>query len=1063
MASEKTSPRPLWQKVLGLGLAYLAGIIASRLLSSHNSPYISVWLPAGVYLGCLLLAETSDWTALVLTALAVDVGVDVVRGSPLVLTLLLPLANTVQAVTGAYLFRRFVARTTRLDSAREFLGLLGWCVIACPAAGATIGAATVVAHGIPVGFVEFWLRWWVGNAMAILLVAPLLLSWLSPGEPVRKWRAQPRRLLEAALILAGLVFATWELLVVGTGLIAPSRSLLLLFVLWPALRFGVRGASAVNVLFALLLIYFTSHYLRGLTAEQVASGAFVPGMQLFLAICALVALIPAVVLAERDGLVRQLGHSEERFRTLSQASHESVFITENGRVVDANDQALRLLGYSRTELLGREVTEFIAPESRPTVERAIATDLEVSYEHRMVVRDKSVIDVEAQAKVMHFGDRKIRMTAVRDVTERKRAAQALRDSEDRHRSMIEVSPEAIVVHREGVVVFANPAAVKMHGAGSAGDLLGRVMLDFVHPDYHGLVLARRREMTERGVEVPMVEMRFLKMDGTPVEVEVQTVPVTFDGAPSTQVTSHDVSERKQAQIVSNRLAAIVTFSDDAIIGKNLDSVVTSWNRGAEKIFGYTAAEMVGSSIQRLIPDERMGEEETFLEKIKRGESIEHFDTVRRRKDGRSINISVTGSPIRDALGNIIGISTVARDTTERVQAEAERLQLERKLQDTQKLESLGVLAGGIAHDFNNILTGIMGNASMASLDLPGSSPVQDNLAAIKEGSRRAADLCKQMLAYSGKGRFVVQNLSLNRLVEETTHLLQISISKKAVLRFNLYPPLPPIMADATQIRQVIMNLVINASEAIGEKSGVISLNTGLTRVDHAYLGGTVLAPELPEGTYVYLEVSDSGCGMSPETQARIFDPFFTTKFAGRGLGLAAVLGIVRGHRGALKIYSEAGRGTTFKLLFPCAAGSEDLMAADSSPTDSWRGEGCVLVVDDEESVRSAAAIMLRKLGFEVALAADGREGVKAFRDEPERFALVIMDLTMPHMDGETAFTELRRIRGNVRVVLMSGFNEQEAISRFTGKGLASFLQKPFGFEELNRVLQAVVGGASGPA
>ncbi len=344
---------------------------------------------------------------------------------------------------------------------------------------------------------------------------------------------------------------------------------------------------------------------------------------------------------------------------------------------------------------------------------------------------------------------------------------------------------------------------------------------------------------------------------------------------------------------------------------------------------------------------------------------------------------------------------------------------------------------------------------MASIDLPESSAVQDNLKAIKDASRQAADLCKQMLAYSGKGRFVVQNISLNRIVEETTHLLQISISKKAVLRFNLYSALPAIVADATQIRQVIMNLVINASEAIGEKSGVISINTGLTRVDHSYLGGTVLAPELNEGTYVFLEVSDSGCGMTPETQARIFDPFFTTKFAGRGLGLAAVLGIVRGHKGALKIYSEVGRGTTFKLLFPCSSGGEDSIAAISPSKTPWKGTGTVLVVDDEESVRSAAAMMLRKMGYEVALAADGREAIAAFTKEPDRFALVLMDLTMPHVDGEFAFAELRRVRENVRVVLMSGFNEQEAISRFTGKGLASFLQKPFGFEELRQVLQFV--------
>ena len=254
-----------------------------------------------------------------------------------------------------------------------------------------------------------------------------------------------------------------------------------------------------------------------------------------------------------------------------------------------------------------------------------------------------------------------------------------------------------------------------------------------------------------------------------------------------------------------------------------------------------------------------------------------------------------------------------------------------------------------------------------------------------------------------------------------------------------------------------MNLVINASEAIGDKSGVIALTTGLTRVDRAYLAGTMLASELTEGEYVFLEVSDNGCGMNAETQARIFDPFFTTKFTGRGLGLAAVLGIVRGHKGALKVYSEPGRGTTFKLLFPAASGASDAAAEGPSAPGRWQGRGTVLVVDDEETIRSTVARMLLLTGFEPVLVADGREAVEVFRADPGRFVLVLLDLTMPHMDGEETFTELRRLRADVRVVLMSGFNQQEALVRFPGKGLASFLQKPFNVETLRAVFQGVLG------
>ncbi len=263
--------------------------------------------------------------------------------------------------------------------------------------------------------------------------------------------------------------------------------------------------------------------------------------------------------------------------------------------------------------------------------------------------------------------------------------------------------------------------------------------------------------------------------------------------------------------------------------------------------------------------------------------------------------------------------------------------------------------------------------------------------------------------------------------------------------------------DATQMRQVIMNLVINASEAIGDVSGVISISTGLTRVDRDYLHSTLMDPDLPEGDYVFLEVSDSGCGMSAETKARIFDPFFTTKFTGRGLGLAAVLGIVRGHKGAMKVYSEVGRGTTFKLLFPAAAGASENARAAAAVGPTWHGEGTVLVVDDEETMRSTVARMMRLLGLDPVLAADGREAVEIFRAQPESFALVLLDLTMPHLDGEQTFAELRRLRPDVRVVLMSGFNAQEALVRFPGKGLASFLQKPFSVDALRLVLKDVLG------
>ncbi|MFA6544506.1 MAG: PAS domain-containing protein [Limisphaerales bacterium] len=394
---------------------------------------------------------------------------------------------------------------------------------------------------------------------------------------------------------------------------------------------------------------------------------------------------------------------------------------------------------------------------------------------------------------------------------------------------------------------------------------------------------------------------------------------------------------------------------------------------------------------------------------------------------------------------------------DRERAERERLGIERKMVESQKLESLGVLAGGIAHDFNNLLTTILGNASLLRFDLEDDSPFQGPLAQIETTSLRAADLCKQMLAYSGRGRFQLKRLDLARLVEDTADLLRVSISKKVVLEFNFGSDVPAVEGDPTQLRQIVMNLVINASEAIGERGGTITLSTGMVSADRSYLATACLSPELPAGDYVFIEVGDDGCGMAPEVLARIFDPFFTTKFTGRGLGLAAVLGIVRGHRGGMKVCSEPGRGTSFRLLLPVAAGAVTATEAGSAASpEKWRGQGHVLVVDDEEAVRLISTRLLESLGFKVTVAADGRAGVEAFQREPGSFVLVLMDLTMPHLDGVQAFGQMRGIRPDVKIVLMSGFNEHDAVSGPATRGLAGFLQKPFDYAALVEKVRAVL-------
>ncbi len=399
---------------------------------------------------------------------------------------------------------------------------------------------------------------------------------------------------------------------------------------------------------------------------------------------------------------------------------------------------------------------------------------------------------------------------------------------------------------------------------------------------------------------------------------------------------------------------------------------------------------------------------------------------------------------------------LARREAERLKAETDRQAFERQLQHTQKLESLGVLAGGIAHDFNNILLAIIGNTDLALMRVNKESPAVENLRRIEQAATRAADLTKQMLAYSGKGRFVVENLDLNILLEEMLHILEVSISKKAVLRLNLTRPLPPVEADATQMHQILMNLVINASEAIGDRSGVIAVTTGSMDCDRSYLKNIWLEEGLEEGHYVYLEIADNGCGMSRETKAKLFDPFFTTKFTGRGLGMAAVLGIVRGHKGAINVYSEPDKGTTFKILLPASGETVDILSGGSHP-DAWKGAGKVLLVDDEEVVRGIASEMLHELGFTTITANDGCEALEIFKTTPD-IAFIILDLTMPHMDGEQCYHELSKLNPDVRVIISSGYNHQEVTQKFVGKGLAGFIQKPYRLAVLKDSIKQLLAG-----
>jgi PAS domain S-box-containing protein len=508
-----------------------------------------------------------------------------------------------------------------------------------------------------------------------------------------------------------------------------------------------------------------------------------------------------------------------------------------------------------------------------------------------------------------------------------------------------------------------------------------------------------------------------------------------------------VSERirMEAQVAESksRLAGIVNSAMDAILLVDDRLRITMFNPAAEHLFQIPAADAVGQPIARFVPgiDDHLRQDASRMER--RG----------LQAGGGALELEITTARM-DAGGRRF-LTVIARDVTA-------RKELERLLLQKDKLESLGLLAGGIAHDFNNLLVGIMGNASLALESLSSNNPACTMLKDVMLASETAGNLTRQLLAYAGKGRFVIEAVDLSDLVRQIHNLLLTSIPKNVTLRMELQNELPCVEADVTQIQQLIMNLVINAAEAIGDQEGTVLITTGTQHVDDDYIASVLTPAQITPGDYISLQVHDTGSGMTQDTIDKIFDPFFTTKFTGRGLGLAAVLGIVRGHKGAIKVYSTLKQGTTFKVLFPATAHHSIKPAAPEATAHTAGGE-TILVVDDEHIVRRSAKAMLERYGYSVVLAENGKEAVELYKVLADKVDLVLLDMTMPVMSGEEAFRHLKTLRPEVRVVLSSGYNEVEAVRRFTGKGLAGFLQKPYSAITLAEKIRSVLREARGTA
>ncbi len=764
---------------------------------------------------------------------------------------------------------------------------------------------------------------------------------------------------------------------------------------------------------------------------------------------------------ERDRSLKSLRESEALLNVFLDHFPGPAFIRDSeSRYLHVNSYFRNRFGPSE-RWLGKTPSELFSDEFAARMVEEDGKALEKGYHvyEKQLNRDdvdSSVFEVH-EFRIEREGCAPLIGGIAVDITEWHRARQDLRESEEKYRAVFSNTGSAtLIVDQDMTIRLVNRGFERLSGY-SSEEICGKMKWPvFVDPKDLEIMTGYHRDRRLKERDIPNeYEFRFINRRGEQrqVNLQVDLIPGSDMSVCSIlDITELKTTQEKLRESVRNMDTLLRTMPDMIFVLSRDGDYIDYW-ADDESVLAIPPDRILGSNIRDLdLHGDKLEEVLTTIGRtLEKGtvQSVEYQLELASEHRHFEARLSPFGGD---------RVIAVVRDITDRREAERKRLELEGRIQHTQKLESLGVLAGGIAHDFNNILMTILGNADLAMMSIPDSSPARGFLGEIVHAASTASDLARQMLAYSGRSEFEIHPLDLNEVVLELTHMLEVSISKKAVLRFRLAKELPRVMADSAQIRQVIMNLITNASEAIGDRSGYISITTGAMYCDRDYLATTELTDEIAEDLYIYLEVADTGSGMDDTVRTQLFEPFFTTKYTGRGLGLSSVLGIVRGHRGAIKVYSEPGEGTTFKVLLPACSGEGGDVAENGSGAagERWKGSGRVLFADDEDTVLAIGRRMLENMGFDVITAEDGRQAVERFRENADGITLVILDLTMPHLSGDEVYREIRRIKEDVPVIVSSGFSQKDVMHRFAGKHLHGFIQKPYRTEDLSRIIRHIL-------
>ena len=753
---------------------------------------------------------------------------------------------------------------------------------------------------------------------------------------------------------------------------------------------------------------------------------------------------------------RQLQESEEKYRRIFDESKDMIYMTaREGRFIDVNQAGVELLGYdSKQELLDLESVEVLYCHSgdrkrfQETIERdGFVKDYPVEFKKKDGT--KIYILVTSNTRKDEEGNVLGYEGIIRDVTEARIALEkttalmkTIREAKEEWEDTFDAIEAAIfLVDKTYTIQRANIGLAKLVGK-DLTDIIGQKCYKLLHgidhvPEFCPRPLVGKNRCSHADELWEPNLNRHLRISYYPI--------IGRDGDVRDVIhMMRDITKRKKAYQEIEYLASVVRHSQDAIISIDLNCRITSWNKAAEKIFGYKEKEAMENLIDIIVPEDQQNECRYLIKEVSEGRTIEHYKKIRMTKDGRLINMDMTLSPIKDSEGGIIGISIIARDITYEKRLKAKLLQ-------AQKMESIGTLAGGIAHDFNNLLMGIQGYASLMLLDTDPSHPHYDMLKKIEKQVQGGANLTKQLLGFARGGRYKPRPTNLNEIIDRSSRMFG-QTRKEIIIHRKFEKELWVVEVDQGQIEQVLLNLYVNAWHAM-PGGGNLYVETSNVTLNESY----VKPYDVEHGNYVKMSITDSGVGMDKETQQRIFDPFFTTKEMGRGtgLGLASVYGIVKNHKGIITVYSEKGRGATFNIYLPVSektAAPPTMLVND----DVMKGTETILVVDDEAPVLDATGAMLEHLGYTVLMAEGGEAGWKMYQDNKDRVGLVILDMVMPGMGGSEVFDRMKALNPDVKVILSSGYSLNVEASEIIGRGANGFIQKPFSVIDLSHKIRKVI-------